>query len=73
MTALTDLKAISLTASAKAVTSAKGADLQSLVVTTQLHITELEAVLKQIVALHPSGGADMANYAALKAVLAELA
>jgi hypothetical protein len=46
MTALTDLKAISLTASAKAASSAKGADLQSLVVKAQLHITELETVLK---------------------------
>jgi hypothetical protein len=42
------------------------------VTTAQLHVTELQALLKQIVALHPSSGGDAANYAALNAVLAEL-
>lgn len=37
------------------------------------HIIELQAVLKQIVAHHPPGGGDAANYAALNAVLAQLA
>jgi hypothetical protein len=43
--------------------------------TAQLHVIELQTVLKQIVALHPSGGGDAANYnyAALNAGLAELA
>jgi hypothetical protein len=47
--------------------------LTTLVGTAQLHVIELQTVLKQIVALHPSGGGDAANYAALNAVLAELA
>jgi len=47
--------------------------LATLVGTAQLHVIELQTVLKQIVALHPSGGGDAANYAALNAVLAELA
>lgn len=73
MTVLTDLKAISLTASAKAAVSAKGADLPALVTQAQLHVIELQTILKQIVAVHPSGGVDAANYAALNAVIAELA
>jgi hypothetical protein len=72
MTALTDLRAISLTVTAKAAVAAKGADLQALVTAAQRQITELEITLKQIVALHPSGGPDASNYAALNAVLAEL-
>ena len=59
MTALTDLKAISLTSTAKNAASAKGVDLPALVAQAQLHITELQTVLKQIVALHPSGGGDV--------------
>jgi hypothetical protein len=30
-------------------------------------------ILRQIVAVHPSGGGDAANFAALNAVIAELA
>jgi hypothetical protein len=74
MTVLTDLKVISLTANAKGVVSAKGVDLQTLIGTVQLHVTELQAaVLKQTVALQPSSGGDAAKYAALNAVLVELA
>ena len=73
MTALTDLKAISLTSTAKNAGAAKGANLPALVAQAQLQVTELETTLKQIVAFHPSGGGDAANYAALNAVLAELA
>ena len=73
MTALADLKAISLTTNAKNVGAAKGTNLAALVTQAQLQITELETILKQIVALHPSSGGDAANYAALNAVLAELA
>jgi hypothetical protein len=73
VTVLTDLKAIGLTASAKGVISAKGPELSALVTMAQLHVTELQTVLKQILALHPSGGGDASNYAALNAVLAQLA
>jgi hypothetical protein len=72
MTALADLKAITLTATAKAAVSAKGADLAALVTLAQRQVIELEITLKQIVALHPSSGPDASNYTALNAVLAEL-
>ena len=58
MTVLADLKAISLTANAKNVGSAKGADLGNLVGLAQEHVIDLQAVLKQIIALHPTGGGD---------------
>jgi hypothetical protein len=73
MSALTDLTAISFTATAKAAASAKGEDLIVLVTLAESHITELSALLKQIVAIHPSTGGDAANYAALNAIVAELA
>ena len=73
MTVLADLKAIALTASAKASVSAKGADLGVLVQTAELHVIELQTVLKQIIAVHPTSGGDAANYAALGSVLAQLA
>ncbi|MDX6558174.1 MAG: hypothetical protein QOF72_1223 [Blastocatellia bacterium] len=38
-----------------------------------LHAVELQAILKQIVAVHPSGGGDASNYAALNTVIGELA
>jgi hypothetical protein len=70
---LTDLTAISLTANAKSVVSAKGADLGALITLAKEHTTELTTVLKQIVAVHPSGGGDAANYAALNTIIGELA
>ena len=72
-TALTDLNAISLTSTAKAAVSAKGVDLNALVVLAKSHATELSALLKQIVALHPSTGGDAANYAQLNTIIGELA
>jgi hypothetical protein len=73
MTVHTDLAAITPTANAKNVVSAKGADLTSLVNEVHQHIYELQAVLKQIINMHPTGGGDAANSAALSAVLAQLA
>ena len=73
MTVLADLAAISVTANAKSVVSAKGADLTFLITSAKQHITELQAVLKQIIAHHPTGGGDAANVTALNAVLAQLA
>ncbi|WP_316205436.1 hypothetical protein [Bradyrhizobium sp. SZCCHNS3004] len=72
MTVLTDLKALSLSQNAKNVVAAKGANLDGLISLAQQHTIELQAVLKQIIAHHPSGGGDAANYAALSAVLAQL-
>lgn len=73
MTVLTDLKALSLSQNAKTVVAANGADLAALLLLAQQHTIELQAVLKQIIAHHPSGGGDASNYAALGAVLAQLA
>lgn len=72
MTVLTDLKAISLTTTAKNAVSAKGADIGVLVTTAQQHVVDLQILMKQIITHHPSGGGDAANYAALGAVLAQL-
>ena len=49
MTVLADLSAITMTANAKSVVSAKGADLTMLVANAKSHITELQAMLKQII------------------------
>jgi hypothetical protein len=73
MTVLTDLNAISLTPTAKAAASTKGEDLSALVELAKTHTAELSALLKQIVAIHPSTGDDATNYAALNAILGELA
>jgi hypothetical protein len=73
MTVLADLTAITPTANAKAVVSAKGADLVFLITNAKQDIIELQAKLKQIIAHHPTGGGDAANLASLNAVLAQLA
>jgi hypothetical protein len=73
MTALTDLSAISLTSTAKAAASAKGVDLPTIVALAKTHVIELAALLRSIVAVHPSTGGDASNYNALVAVIAELA
>lgn len=74
MTALTDIKAITLTSNAKALGQAAGTNLASLMVQAQQHASELEVLLKQIIAIHPTtGGADATNLTALNAILAELA
>jgi hypothetical protein len=73
MTALSDLSAISLTATAKAAASAKGVDLSAIVALAKTHVIELSALLKTITSVHPSTGGDTSNYNALVAVIAELA
>jgi hypothetical protein len=73
MTCLADLSAISLTSTAKAAALKKGADLPTLITSAKEHTVELVRVLTNIIALHPSSGGDATNYAALQAVVAELA
>ena len=73
MTALTDLSAITLTTTAKALGNTNGVDLVGLITQAKLDIIELQTRLKQIVKFHPTGGGDTANLAALNAVIAELA
>jgi hypothetical protein len=72
MTTKTEVAAIMPTANAKAVVSARGADVSGLMALLQQHVIETIALTKQIVALHPTGGVDAANLTALQAVLAEL-
>jgi predicted nuclease with TOPRIM domain len=73
MTVLADLTAITPTANAKSVVSAKGADLVFLITNAKQDIVELQAKLRQIVAHHLTGGGDAANLSALNAVLAQVA
>jgi hypothetical protein len=73
MTALTDLSAISLTATAKAAALKKGVDLAGLVTLAKEHVIECQRVLNSVIALHPSSGGDSTNFAALQAIVAELA
>ena len=72
MTVHSDLAALSLTSTAKAAGQKSGADLSVLIGLAHQHIIELQALLKQIIAFHPSTGGDASNYAALLAVLGEL-
>lgn len=73
MTAQADIKAVTPTANAKAVVAAKGADINSLMLQAQVKAGELYVIVKQIIAVHPSGGGDAANLTALQNILAELA
>ena len=73
MTAMTELKAINLTANATAVGAQKATSLTSLVLQAEREISELQVILKQIIAMHPTGGSDAANLTALNTILAELA
>jgi len=72
MTTQANLKAIVPTANAKAVVAAKGADVTALQNAVILRCAELRVLLAQLIALHPSGGGDAANLAALSAELALL-
>jgi hypothetical protein len=72
MTALAELNAITLTANAKTVVSAKAVDIAALTALVKQHVSELKVVLAQLISLHPTGGGDAANLAALSAVLAEI-
>jgi hypothetical protein len=71
-TVKTDVAAITPTANAKAIVQAKGADITSLMTLLQQYAIEMQAVVKQIISLHPTGGGDAANPTALNAILAEL-
>jgi hypothetical protein len=72
-TCLTDLSALTLTATAKAAGSVKGVDIVGLVNLAKSHAIELAALLKSIQAVHPSTGGDATNYASLTAIINELA
>lgn len=73
MTVMSELKALSLNPIAKASVAAHGVDLPSLVTHAEARLLELRVLLRQIAAVHPSRDSDTRTYAALTAVLAELA
>jgi hypothetical protein len=64
--------AIVPTANAKSVVQAKGVQINDLMQLLQQHAIEMQAIVKQVISLHPTGGGDAANLTALQAVLAEL-
>jgi hypothetical protein len=72
MTATADIKAITVSATAKTAASRLGSDAAGLQTQLTMRLAEAQAILKQLIAVYPSGGGDAANYAALQAVLAEL-
>lgn len=72
-TVVTDLKAIALTANAKSVVSAKGADCAALVQQALNQAADLTKTVKQILLHHPTGGGDAANVTLLNNIVGELA
>ncbi len=72
MTTTANLKAIVPTPTAKNAVAAKGADVTALQQQLLLKTGELRVLLAQLIALHPGGGGDAANLAALNAELALL-
>lgn len=72
MTVMTELRAITLTATAKSGVSAKGADISALHQQAQLATAELQKILRQIITHHPTGGGDAANSAAFTTILNEI-
>jgi hypothetical protein len=72
MSALSELKAITPTANAKAVVATKAMDVTSLTLQVQRAAGELQVLLKQLIAVHPSGGGDAANLASLNTILSEI-
>jgi hypothetical protein len=72
-TCLTDLNAITLTASAKAAASVKGVDIAALVALAKTHTIELASLLRAIVSVHPTSGGDATNLASLNTIISELA
>ena len=73
MTVKTEAAAIVPTANAKAVVQAKGANISDLMQLLQQSAIDMQALVKQIIALHPSGGGDAANLTALNAILNRVA
>jgi hypothetical protein len=73
MTTLTqDVSAIVLTPTAIAKAQAAGADLPVLMTQLLTHTAEKQRLIKEIIRLHPVGGGDATNAAALNAILAKL-
>jgi hypothetical protein len=61
--------AVTLTATAKSAGQNAGVTLSNLQTQLDEHLAETAVLLRQILAIHPSGGPDAANYTALTAIL----
>jgi hypothetical protein len=72
MTVKAEAAAITPTANAKAVAQARGVDINVLMQLLQQQAIEMQALVKEIIKVHPSGGGDAANLTALNAILTEL-
>jgi hypothetical protein len=72
MTVKAEVVAITPTANAIGVVSAKGSNITGLMLLLQQHAVEMQILIKQVIALHPSGGGDAANLTALNNILSEL-
>ena len=70
-TVKTDIAAIAMTANAKAVMQSKGVQINDLMQLLQTHAAEMQAIVRQVISLHPVGG-EAANLTALNNILAEL-
>lgn len=70
MTTISDIKAVTPTANAKSVVSAKGADYTSLMSQAVIKAAELKVLVQQIITHTPGGDA---NLTALNNILAALA
>jgi hypothetical protein len=68
-TVKSDIVAIVPTANAKAVVQAKGAQITDLTTLLQQHAIELQVIVRQVIALTPTGDA---NLTALNNLLSEL-
>jgi hypothetical protein len=69
MTVKSEVAAIAPTPNAKAVVSTRGADIGGVMQLLQQHAVDLQILVKTVIALHPTGDA---NLTALNNILAEL-
>jgi hypothetical protein len=73
MTIKAELSAIEPTEAARQAFKEFGSDLDVLLTQVQGHVTDLQRIVKQVIAFHPtSSDADASNYAALQDVLDQL-
>jgi hypothetical protein len=72
MTLKTDLAAITPTTTARQAFKNAGTDLDQMIAEANAHAADLQTLLKQIIAFHPTAGGDSANHTALVSLLAEL-
>ena len=72
MTALSDIKAIAPSANAKVVVAAKATDITSLMALMMQHCSELQAIVRQVIAVYPTTVADATMLTQLNSILTEI-